>query len=296
MDNLAALGTLAGLGLTAGFRLYATVLALGLGLRLGLLHLKPGLEHLSALGNDWVLGIAGLAYAAEFFADKIPWFDSLWDSFHTFIRPLGAALLGATAFGDLSPAAALGAGLFTGTIALTGHSAKAGTRLVVNHSPEPFTNVGLSFVEDFLAIGGTWLAVQHPGVMIGIVAVFLVLFAWLAPRLFRMLRSLFAALSAFLTRPAANPAALRAVAASGVPGMRGSLGTLKLAGSEVAFTAKRWGMRREYHSGPVKEARYERGFFMDRLILEAGGKPRRFDVLKTRGPGLADAVGVLQNR
>ncbi|HWR53387.1 MAG TPA: DUF4126 domain-containing protein, partial [Bryobacteraceae bacterium] len=136
MDNLAALGTLAGLGLTAGLRLYATVLALGLGIRFGLIHLKPGLEHLSAFGNEWVLGIAGLAYSVEFLADKIPWVDSRWDSIHTFIRPLGAALIGATAFGDLSPAAALGAGLFTGSIALTGHSAKAGTRLVLNHSPE----------------------------------------------------------------------------------------------------------------------------------------------------------------
>ncbi len=296
MDNLAALGTLAGLGLTAGFRLYATVLALGLGIRLGLLHLKPGLEHLNALSNEWVLGIAALAYSVEFFADKIPWLDSLWDSVHTFIRPLGAALLGATAVGDLSPAATLGAGLFTGAIALTGHSAKAGTRLVVNHSPEPFTNVGLSFMEDILAFVGTWLAVQHPGLMIGIVAVFLVLFVWLAPRLFRMLRVLFAALEAFLTRPAANPNALRAVAADGIPGLRGSLGTLAFATPEIAFTAKRWGRQRQYRSGPVTEARFERGFFMDRLIIDADGKPRRFDLLKTRGAAIADAVGVLQNR
>jgi hypothetical protein len=132
--------------------------------------------------------------------------------------------------------------------------------------------------------------------MFGIVAVFLVVFAWLAPKLFRMLRVLFAALGAFLTRPAADPAGLRAVAATGVPGLRGSLGTLAFAAPEVAFTARRWGRRREYRSGPINHARFERGFFMDRLVVEAGGKPRRFDLLKTRGPGITGAVGALQNR
>lgn len=287
---MAALGTLAGLGLTAGFRLYATVLAVGLGIRFGFVHLRPGLEHLNVLSNKWVLGIAGAAYAVEFLADKIPWVDSLWDSVHTFVRPLGAAMLGAAAFGGLNPAAAIGAGLLTGTIALTGHSAKAGTRLLVNHSPEPLSNISLSLGEDVLAVGGTWLAVQHPWVMTGIVAGFLALFAWLAPKFVRTVRVLYAALGAFLTRPKAEAALVRAVAGAGVPGLKGSLGTLAVAGNEAAFRAKRWGQVREFRSGAVEDARFERGFFMDRVVLESGGKLRRFDVLKTRGGNIENAV------
>lgn len=188
MDTLALLGSTLGLGLVAGFRLYAAVLAVGLGVRLGILHLNPGLEHLNVLASPWVLIPAGIACALEFLADKIPWVDSAWDAVHTLIRPLGAALLAATAVGTLDPAWQAGAAVLSGGIALSGHSAKAGARLVVNHSPEPFSNIGLSLGEDALALLFTWLAVAHPLVMLGIVAVFVALFVWLAPKVFRLLK------------------------------------------------------------------------------------------------------------
>ncbi len=188
MEAIRFLGSTLGLGLVAGFRLYAAILAVGLGIRLGILHLQPGLEHLSVLATPHVLIPAAIAYVLEFLADKIPWVDSIWDSFHTFIRPVGAAFLAAAALGSLDSKAAIAVMLLSGGVALTGHTAKAGTRLIVNHSPEPFSNIGLSLIEDVLAIFGTWLAVQHPAVMLAIVVVFLALFIWIAPKIFRAIR------------------------------------------------------------------------------------------------------------
>jgi hypothetical protein len=188
METWAALGSMAGLGLTSGLRLYATVLAVGLGIRFGFLHPHAGLEHLSVLASPYVLVPAGVAYLAEFFADKIPWVDSAWDFFHTLIRPVGAAVLGAAAVGTVDRKTAVAAMLLCGSVALTSHATKAGTRFLVNHSPEPFSNIAVSFTEDGLAVAGAWLAVQHPLVMLGIVVCFLALFLWLAPKVFRLVR------------------------------------------------------------------------------------------------------------
>jgi hypothetical protein len=205
MDTLAFLGSALGLGLTAGLRLYATVLAVGLGIRFGLLHPHAGLEHLSVLASPYVLIPAGIAYALEFFADKIPWVDTVWDTIHTVIRPVGAALVGATAVGTIDPKAKVAVALLCGGVALTSHSTKAGTRLLVNHSPEPFSNMGVSLAEDGLALFLIWLSIQHPLVMLGIAAAFLALFIWLAPKIFRLIRRSIRAVFRRPTRATAAP-------------------------------------------------------------------------------------------
>jgi hypothetical protein len=181
------LGSTLGLGLVSGINLYATVLVVGLGIRFWLITLRPELHQLDVLANPVVIVVAGLIFVVEFLADKIKWVDSVWDAVHTFIRPLGAALIGAAALGEISPASVVVA-LLCGGVAFSGHSTKAGLRLLVNHSPEPFSNVALSLVEDVLVVFGTYVAVQYPYVMLIIVALFVIAFVWFAPKAFRLLR------------------------------------------------------------------------------------------------------------
>ncbi len=198
MDVIATLGSIMGLGLVSGIRLYSTVLAVGLGIRFGLIRPAPALEHLSVLGSTPVLIIAGVAYLAEFLADKIPLVDSAWDMVHTFIRPIGAAVLAATALGPVDPAVKVGAILLAGSVALSGHSAKAGTRAVINQSPEPFSNIAASLAEDGLVVGGVWLALSHPVVALVAVLIIVGLIVWLVPKLFRLLRRQLGRVRAFL--------------------------------------------------------------------------------------------------
>ena len=124
----------------------------------------------------------------EFFADKVPWVDSLWDAVHAFLRPAGAALIAFAAVGRLDPAAEIAVILLCGGVAFSSHSAKAGARLLVNQSPEPFSNVALSLFEDVLAVGGSYVAVAHPLAVLAVVAAFLGLFTLLARRIYRRLR------------------------------------------------------------------------------------------------------------
>ena len=187
-DAIAQLGSISGLAFLSGLRLYSTVLAVGLGLRLGFLHVPERLSSLNVLATTPVLIIAGTAYVAEFIADKIPWFDTLWDTVHTIIRPLGAAVLVATAVGEVDPVVKVGAILLSGAIALTGHSAKAGTRLMANQSPEPFSNIGLSLGEDALVVGGVWSAIRHPVLTLIIVIVLIAMILWTLPKLLRLFR------------------------------------------------------------------------------------------------------------
>ena len=191
MHPLALLGSVSGLAFLSGIRLYSTVLVVGLGIRLGFLHLPESLSSLNVLATTPVLIMAGTAYTAEFIADKIPWFDSIWDTVHTVIRPLGAAVLAATALGDLDPVVKIGAILLSGAIALSSHSAKAGTRLLANHSPEPFSNIGLSLGEDALVVGGVWAAITHPVVTLVIVILLLAIIIWTLPKLIRLFRRQF---------------------------------------------------------------------------------------------------------
>jgi len=199
MEILNLLGSTMGLGLVSGLNLYATVLAVGLGIRLGLITLNADMSGLDVLSSPYVLIAAGILFLVEFLADKIPWVDSMWDALHTFIRPLGAAMVGAAAIGTVSSQTVIIAALCAG-VSLSSHSAKAGTRLVANHSPEPFSNIILSLMEDVLVIFGSWLAFKHPVIMLAIIAVFLIAFSWFAPKVFRLMRVEYLATLALLKR------------------------------------------------------------------------------------------------
>lgn len=200
MDTLALLGAALGLGFTAGIRLYSTVFAIGLGIRLGLIQLRPELEALSVLSHWAVIGTAGTIFVIEFLADKVPWVDSLWDAMHTFVRPVGAAFLAATAVGELDGAAEIVCILLCGAVAFSSHSSKAGLRLLVNHSPEPFSNVALSTVEEGVVLAGVWMSLAHPMATLVIVSLFFGAFLWICPKIFRLIRSNVAAIRGFFRR------------------------------------------------------------------------------------------------
>jgi Domain of unknown function (DUF4126) len=182
------LGIASGLSLLAGWRLYATVFVTGLVQLFGLWELPPQLASLSILTSPWVLAVSGIGFFAEFFTDKIAWLDSAWDSVHTLIRPVGGALIALAVVQEQAPEWQVLAFLLGGGAALLSHGAKAGTRAVVNTSPEPFSNVGVSLVEDGLTAGGLWLTLAHPAIAFGVASVLLLLFAWLVWKLFSFIR------------------------------------------------------------------------------------------------------------
>jgi hypothetical protein len=160
-----ALTQIVPLAFAAGVNLYATVAVLGLCSHYGLVALP---QQFRAFDHPVVIAAALTMYVVEFVADKIPWFDSLWDAVHTLVRPLGGALVAVTAMGDASPAATVLAGLLGGTIAMTTHLTKAGTRAAANTSPEPFSNWLLSLGEDVLAVGISYGALTHPIIALAI--------------------------------------------------------------------------------------------------------------------------------
>ena len=159
METVETLGRAMAFAFAAGLNLYAAVALLGLAGRFGWVQLPPQFD---VFNHDWVIGAALVMYVVEFIADKVPWVDSMWDSVHTAIRPLGGALIAMTAIGDASPAVEGMAALLGGTLAAGTHLTKAGTRAVANTSPEPFSNWFLSFGEDIFVIGLGWLALQYP--------------------------------------------------------------------------------------------------------------------------------------
>jgi hypothetical protein len=185
MNPIETLGLALGAGFSSGLNLYATVATLGLLQRFGVLHLPPGLQVLS---HPWVLVIAIALYLLEFFADKIPYFDTFWDALHTFIRPPAAALLAFAAAGGAPPEWRWGAALLAGGVALTSHGTKASARAAVNTTPEPFSNWFLSFGEDVLAVWLTWMATTHPLATAIIVAALVALCVYLLYHLFRFAR------------------------------------------------------------------------------------------------------------
>jgi len=183
-----------GAGWASGINLYAAVLVLGLLGASGNIDLPAGLAVLS---DPLVIAAAGLMYCIEFFADKVPGVDSGWDTLHTFIRIPAGALLAAGAVGDIGPGAELAAGLVGGSLAAASHAAKAGTRVLINTSPEPFTNWTASIAEDVGVVGGMFLALTHPAVFLAALVVFLLLLVWLLPRLWRGIRRVFGAIVRF---------------------------------------------------------------------------------------------------
>lgn len=180
---------LAAIGFAAGLNLYATVAALGLLARFGQLPLPPGLESLSS----WVVIGASLAlFAVEFVADKIPVVDLIWNALHTFIRVPVAGLLAYQATKQLPPGEQLLATLLGSLVAFAAHGGKTAVRAAVTPSPEPFSNIALSLVEDAVAVGLTWLATQHPyiagAIAAGLVAAIVVTIRWVIQALGALFR------------------------------------------------------------------------------------------------------------
>lgn len=315
MEVLNLLGSTMGLGLVAGVNLYATVLTVGLGIRLGLITLHPELSGLAVLSSPYILIAAGILFVVEFLADKIQWVDSVWDTVHTFIRPLGAALVGASAIGTVNAEAAVIAALCAG-VSLSAHSAKAGTRLLANHSPEPFSNVGLSLVEDVIAVAGTFLALRYPSVMLVVVGLFLIAFVWFAPKVFRLVRIEYLATLAllklwyfsakqYLYRLAGGPQLavagsggsvsvdilnapdevvtdLRCIAGKGVRGLRHSVGYLKITDDSLIFVTRRSFRRREHRIDrkTIEDINFKKRLLLDRLIISTDGQQQQFYFFK----------------
>ena len=180
LDILPTLGRTLGFSFAAGINLYATVAILGLASRYGWVQLP---EQFRVFDNDWVIGAAIGLYVVEFVADKVPWVDSAWDAVHTVIRPAGGALIAVATLGDASPAMEGLAALLGGSLAAGSHLTKAGTRAMVNTSPEPFSNWALSLSEDAFVVGLGFLALKYPtlAALVVIVAVVLMIVfaAWI---------------------------------------------------------------------------------------------------------------------
>ncbi len=162
MGIMEILGVAASVSLLAGWRLYLCVFATGLAIRMGWIAAPEHLQSLAVLANDWVMGAAGIGMIAEFFADKIAWLDSLWDAVHTAIRPVGGAVLALALVDASDPKWQVVTLLLGGGAALFSHTAKAGTRAVVNASPEPFSNIAVSTGEDVATGGLLFLALSKP--------------------------------------------------------------------------------------------------------------------------------------
>ena len=185
MEIIASLGRTMGFSFAAGINLYATVAILGLASRYQWVKLP---EQFQAFDNDWVIGTAIVLYLVEFVADKIPWFDSVWDTIHTAIRPVGGAVIAVTTLGDASPTTETMIGLLGGALAASTHFTKAGTRAVANTSPEPFSNWILSLGEDLFVVGLGFLALKYPVASALVVIVSLVLIFAFAAVLVRAIK------------------------------------------------------------------------------------------------------------
>jgi hypothetical protein len=171
----------------SGINLYAAIATLGILGATGNMSLPPDLQ---VLANPLVIGAACLMFMVEFVADKMPGVDTGWDTLHTFIRIPAGALLAAGAVGDVSPAVSLAAALLGGALAAGAHGAKAGSRLLLNTSPEPLTNWTASIMEDLIVIGGIWTAVNHPWLFLFVLALFVVLLIWMLPKLWKGIKLL----------------------------------------------------------------------------------------------------------
>ena len=185
------LAVAASVSLLSGWRLYLAVLATGIAMRSGVVPLPEHLESLQVLANPWVMAVASVAALAEFFADKVMWLDSIWDAVHTFIRPVGGALMALALVDPGDPATQANAFLLGGGGALLAHGGKAGARAVVNTSPEPFSNVAVSTAEDFASAGLLYLAFANPLAAGAIALVVLVVTIWLLVVARNVIRRLF---------------------------------------------------------------------------------------------------------
>jgi hypothetical protein len=186
MELIQHLALAGGLSWASGLRLYLTVFAVGLLAKFGYIDLPAALDILS---NPVVIGVSGILAAIEFLADKIPYVDSAWDSIQTFIRIPAGALLAMGAMNSSDPMIATIAALLGGSLAGATHATKAGSRALINTSPEPVSNIAASFGEESLLLTGGWLVFAHPAVFIGLLCGFVLLLFWLLPKLWRGIKS-----------------------------------------------------------------------------------------------------------
>ncbi|MGZ5049967.1 MAG: DUF4126 domain-containing protein [Methylobacter sp.] len=184
----ATLALTMGLAWASGINLYATLFTLGYLANTGNIDLPPDLQ---IVANPLVMAAAGLMYCIEFFADKVPGVDTGWDAIHTFVRIPAGAMLAAGAIGDLNPAVELAAAIVGGGLAAGSHATKAGSRLLINTSPEPFSNWIASIGEDAIVILGIWASVKHPLVFLFALALFILLMIWLLPRIWGGVKKVF---------------------------------------------------------------------------------------------------------
>lgn len=185
MDILVTLGRTLGFSLAAGVNLYATVALVGLAARYGWVALP---EQFQVFNNPWVIGAAAVLYAVEFFADKIPWVDTMWDAVHTFIRPVGGALIAVAALGEASPTVEGLVALLGGAVAAGSHATKAGARVAANASPEPFSNWALSLIEDVFVLGLGIITLKYPLIALGVSTAILLAMILAARWIWRWLR------------------------------------------------------------------------------------------------------------
>jgi Domain of unknown function (DUF4126) len=189
MEQLNLLAVALGLAALAGINLYLTVFATGLAIHFHWITLSAQYQSLEILSNPWIITAAGILYTLEFFADKIPWVDSIWDAVHTVIRPIGGAFLAIQVLGHPDPVFGVIVGLLAGGTSLASHTAKAATRLTANSSPEPFTNVALSVGEDVAVVGGLALIYHNPIVALSVFAIALAAFFYFAPKILRAMKA-----------------------------------------------------------------------------------------------------------
>lgn len=190
MTGIELIALAASTSLLAGWRLYLVTLVTGLAMKFGYVALPDQLQALDVLANNWILGIAALGTLAEFFADKIAWVDSAWDSVHAFIRPLGGALLSLAIVDAGDPAWQIASFLAGGGAALVAHAGKAGARALVNASPEPYSNIAVSTMEDVATGSLLALAIANPIAAALIAAILVFLSIWLVIAARRLLRRL----------------------------------------------------------------------------------------------------------
>jgi hypothetical protein len=216
VERLNLLSVALGLACLAGINLYLTVFVTGLAINQHWIVLSPNYHSLEILGQPWIVALAGIFYFLEFFADKIPWIDSAWDAVHTFIRPIGGALLAIQVLGHSTPTFDILLVLLAGGTSLVTHTAKASSRLIANSSPEPFSNIGLSVAEDIGVFGGLALIHYNPLLALSIFALALAAFLYFVPKVLRSMKArIWLALTklngpADLKRPSTLPIALPA--------------------------------------------------------------------------------------
>jgi hypothetical protein len=221
MDPTASIALAAGAAWASGLNVYAVILLLGVLGNTGYMTLPTDLEIVM---SPVVMIAAGFMYCVEFFADKTPGIDTGWDAIHTFIRVPAGAMLAVGAMGEMQPAMQMGAFLIGGGLAATSHTTKAATRVMLNTSPEPFTNWTASLTEDIAVVGAMWAALNHPVIFLVVLAVVVLVMIWVIPKLWRGVKHVYRMVKRFfggdsIETPETNPEAAEQILAPSLDGV-----------------------------------------------------------------------------